>query len=171
MYSNCCFGTGSCATGRSRKWIFLTVTKLSPVCAVQTKPLYFTANPPSWENSTLFQRNDCNMFSNGICVNQIFWGNICVFFMPRGRKQHTYEHGSRQQKVDVFLGRSQSVSHLLIPPSSSSTSIQSILNWSTASPLLTEAKLLKTPLLKWSTHFTFPLRTWKCGAQILCRNI
>lgn len=101
----------------------------------------------------------------------IKYSEVIFFFKPGGHKQHTYQHGSGQEKVDVFLGRSQSVSHLLTAPSPSSSSIQSILNWSTASPLLTEAKLLKTPLLKWSAHFTFPLRTWKCGAQILCRNI
>ena len=57
-------------------------------------------------------------------MNQIFGGE----YIPRGQKQHTYQYGSGQQKVDVFLGKSQSVSHLLIPPSPSPTSIQSILN-------------------------------------------
>lgn len=52
-HSDCCFGTDSYTTCRPRKWIFLSVTKLSSVCAVQTKSfeLYFTANSPSWENS------------------------------------------------------------------------------------------------------------------------
>lgn len=103
-----------------------------------------------------------------------FWINFLSFFQATGT--HT-THLSRWKMAEeswcffVFVG-SRNQKALCVSLLLSLSPIYSVfLDRSTSSPLLTGAKLLKTPLLKWSTHFTFPLWTWECGLQILCGNV
>lgn len=117
------------------------------------------------------------LFNTQMLLDQ-FLGQM--FFKLQPHIKHTFQVGGKQQKkkkVDVFLGswnqKALRVLHALsLSPPPSQLPIHSFFhNWSALSPLLTGAKLLKTPLLKWSAHFTLPQWTRQCGLQILCWNV
>lgn len=108
----------------------------------------------NWAESCFQQRDASGSVLQQTPSNMEDGKRKLMFFLAAETKKHRGSHS------------------LFLLPSLSLSPIYSVfLNWSTSSPLLTEAKLLKTPLLKWSTHFTFSLWTWECGLQILCGNV
>lgn len=118
-----------------------------------------------WRRNAVSQQRDCS--------GSIFF-KVNFFFFSRATGTHI-THLLRwkiEEESWCFSWQQKPKSAVSLSPSLSLSPIYSVfLNWSTSSPLLTGAKLLKTPLLKWSTHFMFPLWTWKWGLQILCGNV